>query len=131
MATLKQTINKLLSPRTNEHEQDKTIVITVGIIIVFGLIMLSSATSAVAYYEHQDSYYFLKHQFFGLGVGLLAFYFFSKVDYHRWGKYAFWFLVVSVILLLLVFIPGLSAHYGKARSWINIFGFSLDRKSVV
>lgn len=131
MSSLKQTLNKLLAPRASEHAPDKNLIITVGVIIVFGLIMLSSATAAVAYYDHGDSYYFFKHQLFGLAVGLLAFYFFSRVDYHRWGKYAFWFLVVSVLLLLLVFIPGLSAHYGKARSWINIFGYSLQPSELV
>jgi len=62
---------------------------------------------------------------------LAAFWFFSRVDYHRWKKYAFGFLLFSIILLLLVFIPGLSAHYGKARSWINVFGFSLQPSEFV
>lgn len=131
MIFLKQFINKLLLPKSNEHAPDRNLIITIGIIIVFGLIMLSSATSAIAYSEHQDSYFFFKRQLFGLLVGLAAFYFFSRVDYHRWGKYAFWFLAVSVILLLLVFIPGLSANYGKARSWINIFGYSLQPSELV
>ena len=131
MSTLKQTLNKLLKTRPNEHEFDKNLIFTVGAIIVFGLIMLSSATSAIAYYKYGDSYFFFKRQLFGLGLGVMAFYFFSRIDYHRWGKYAFWFLIVSIILLLLVFVPGLSANYGKARSWINIFGFSLQPSEFV
>lgn len=131
MPSLKQSLHKLISPRSSEHAPDKNLIITVGVIVIFGLVMLSSATAAVAYYEHGDSYYFFKRQLFGLGVGFAAFYFFSRVDYHRWSKYAFWFLVVSVFLLLLVFIPGLSAHYGKARSWINIFGYSLQPSELV
>lgn len=131
MSSLKQALNKILTPKVGEHVLDKKLIITVGVIIVFGLIMLSSATAAVAYYNHGDSYYFFKRQLFGLAVGLLAFWFFSRVDYHRWGKYAFWFLAVSVLLLLLVFIPGLSAEWGKSRSWINIFGYSLQPSELV
>ena len=101
------------------------------LIITFGLIMLSSATSAVAYTKYGDSYYFFKHQLFGIIIGTIAFYILSKIDYHRWEKYGFWFLILSIILLLLVFIPGLSANYGKARSWINVFGFSLQPSELV
>jgi cell division protein FtsW len=131
MPSLKQAINKLLRLRTNEHEADKRLIITVGIIVVFGLIMLSSATSAFAYYKYGDSYFFFKRQLLGLLMGLAAFWFFSRVDYHRWRKYAIWFLLFSVVLLLLVFIPGLSATYGKARSWISVFGFSLQPSEFV
>lgn len=131
MPSLKKTVNRLLHPRVNEHEPDKNLIVAIGIIIVFGLVMLSSATSALAYYKYGDSYFFFKRQLIGLFLGLAAFWFFSRVDYHRWAKYALWFLVVSIILLLLVFIPGLSAEYGRARSWIYVFGFSLQPSEFV
>lgn len=132
MATLKQAINKLLEPRIGEHEGDKNLVVAVGIIIIFGLIMLSSATSAVAYAKFGNSYYYFTHQLFGLFLGLIAGWLFSRLDYHLWRKYAFYFLIFSIVLLLLVFIPGLSATYGKARSWINVFGlFSLQPSEFV
>lgn len=121
-----------MAANKNGHEPDKILMITVGIIVVFGLIMLSSATSAYAYAtKAQDSYYFFKHQLFGLTLGIVAFFILSKIDYHFWRKYAFGFLFFSIFLLLLVFIPGLSAHYGKARSWINVFGFSLQPSEFV
>lgn len=131
MSSLKQFVNNLLRPRVNEHEPDKNLIITVGIIIVFGLIMLASASSVVAYAKFNNSYYYFTHQLFGLILGLIVGWFFSRVDYHRWKRYAFALLIFSVFLLLLVFIPGLSAHYGKARSWINVFGFSLQPSEFV
>jgi cell division protein FtsW len=127
----KQIIRKLIGSRSYGHEPDKALIIVVSAIIVFGLVMLSSATSALAYAKHGDSYFWFKRQLFGLCLGLVFFWFFSRRDYHEWKKYAFWFLVASVFLLLLVFIPGLSAKYGKARSWINIFGFSLQPSEFV
>ena len=123
---LKKKIKKILGQRIGYHEPDNALIIVVGVILLFGLISLSSASAIIAYSNFGDVYYYFKHQLVGLGFGLVAFIFFSRVDYHVWRKYAFWFLVGSVVLLLLVFIPGLSAHYGKARSWINIFGFSLQ-----
>ena len=131
MPSLKQSVSKILKPKRNEHEADKSLIIIVGIIIVFGLIMLSSASSVAGYTKFADSYYYFKHQLIGLFLGIAAFLFFSRVDYHRWKKYAFGFLIFSIVLLLLVFIPGLSADYGKARSWINVFGFSLQPSEFV
>ncbi len=131
MVLLKRIITKITKPKTNEHEADKHLLVSVGIILCFGLIMLSSASSVLAYAKFGSSYYYFKHQLIGLGFGMLAFFIFSKIDYHKWKKFAFSFLIFSVVLLLLVFIPGLSAHYGKARSWINVFGFSLQPSEFV
>ncbi len=113
------------------HEGDKWLIISIFVILVFGLVSLSSASSVVAYDKFGDAYYYFKHQLFGLGIGLVAFWFFASTDYRRWKKFAVGFLLFSIILLLLVFIPGLSASYGKARSWINVFGFSLQPSEFV
>jgi cell division protein FtsW len=131
MATLKRAIKSLLSSGTNEHEPDKNLIFSVIIIVIFGLIMMSSASAVVAYAKSGSSYLYLKHQLFGLMIGLIAFYFTSKIDYHLWRRFALGFLIFSIFLLLLVFIPGLSASYGKARSWINVFGFSLQPSEFV
>ncbi len=129
---LKQFFRRFFADKNNGHEPDKVLMITVAIIVVFGIIMLSSATSAYAYAtKAQDSYYFFKHQLFGLTLGIIAFLILSRIDYHFWRKYALGFLFFSIVLLLLVFIPGLSAHYGKARSWINVLGFSLQPSEFV
>jgi cell division protein FtsW len=125
MSSLLNWFNKLISYR-GERETDKPLVFISAAIIIFGLIMLSSASSVIAYNTYHDSYYFFKHQIFGLLIGLVGAWFFSRVDYHVWRKYAFWMLVASVGLLLLVFIPGLSARWGSSRSWINVFGYSLQ-----
>jgi cell division protein FtsW len=131
MATLKRVIKRLLSPGANEHEPDKNLIFSVSIIVIFGLIMMSSASAVVSYAKFGNSYYFLKNQLIGLVVGLIAFYFTSKIDYHLWRRFALGFLLFSIFLLLLVFIPGLAADYGSARSWINVFGFSLQPSEFV
>jgi len=104
----------------------------VGVITIFGLIMLSSASSAVAYEKFQDNYWYLKHQIlFGFLPGLIAFFIMARIDYRKWKKYALPFLALSIILLLLVFIPGLGVSYGRARNWINFFGMSLQPSEIV
>lgn len=131
MIKIKEFFNKLLLTKNSYHRADKFLIIIVGLIIIFGLVMLLSASSVVAYNSYQDSYYFFKHQLIGLSAGLLAFWFFSRFDYHRWKKMAFYLLIFSLILLLLVFIPGLAAGWGKAKSWIKVFGHSLQPAEIV
>ena len=131
MSTLKKKINNLVGKKIGYHEGDKSLVAVIFVILIFGLISLSSASSVMAYSRFGDAYYYFKHQLFGLSIGLIAFWVFSRADYRNWRKYAFHFLIFSIFLLLLVFIPGLSANWGEARSWINVFGFSLQPSEFV
>jgi len=114
-------------------QPDYVLIILFGILIFFGLIMLSSAGTVIGYQKFKDSYYFLKHQMlYGFLPGLILLYIFSKIDYHKWKKIAFPLLIFSIVLLLLVFIPGIGASYGtNAKSWINIFGFSIQPSEIV
>lgn len=115
------------------HQSDYSLIIIFGIIVVFGLVMLSSATSVIGYSKFQDSYWYLKHQLLsGFLPGLVLFFLLSKIDYQRWKKFSFLFLILSVVLLCLVFVPGIGADYGTdSRSWLNIFGFSIQPAEIV
>ncbi len=114
------------------HAPDMPLVITLGIIIVLGLVILSSAGTAVGYQKFGDSYHFIKHQIlYGLIPGLLFLYIFSKINYQVWKRFIVPLLVASILLLLIVFIPGVGAEYGTAKSWINLGGFSFQPSELV
>ena len=114
------------------HQADIGLVVLFGVIILFGLIMLSSATSVLGYDKFNDSYWYLKHQLLlGLLPGLLLFIVCSRIDYRLWKNFSVFFLWLSLLLLLLVFIPGLGANYGKARSWVNIGFLSMQPAELV
>lgn len=103
-----------------------------GIIVLFGLFALASASSVYSLNKFGSPYYVVLHQIYtGIIPGIFAFYFFSHFDYRKLEKFGYIFLAVSIMLLLLVFIPGLAAGYGKTRSWINIFGFSFQPAEAV
>lgn len=112
---------------------DYTLLLIVGAIVLFGLVMLLSASSPSGYAEFGDSYYFVKHQvIFGLIPGIAALIAFSRIPYTFWRTHAWNLLILSIILLVLVFIPGLSAGIGTAHSWISIGGvFSIQPSEIV
>src|SRR3989344_1027372 len=118
--------------RQGEKKPDQQLIWLVGFLTVFGLIMVFSAGVAVGWQKFNDSYWFVKHQIiFGLIPGLIFFAIFAKIDYFKLKSLAVPMLVFSIILLILVYIPGVGSGYGTARSWINFFGFSLQPSEIV
>jgi len=126
-----KTIKKALTPKRGEHEADGSLIISLGIILVFGLVMLSSASSVVSYAKFGNIYNYFSHQLLMVAFSLVLMFIVSKIDYHFWQKYAGAFLIASIVLLLLVFIPGIRADFGTSRSWINIFGQSFQPSELV
>lgn len=120
-----------LAPRPSEHEPDKSLITALFVLLVFGLVMLFSASWIVSYATYGNTYHYLLDQVFSLVIALAVFFIATRIDYHWWKKFAGFFLLFSIILLLLVFIPGLRAEYGTARSWINIFGQSFQPSELV
>ena len=112
---------------------DYILLLTVSAIILFGLIVLLSASSPNGYHQFSDSYYYLKHQvIFGLIPGIAGLVFFSRIPYTFWKKHAWNLMLISIALLVMVFIPGLAAGIGTSHSWITIGGvFSLQPSEIV
>jgi cell division protein FtsW len=122
--------------RTSElrnHEPDYTLLVLFGILLVFGLVMLSSASAPVGYAKFGDSYFFIKRQLmYGLLPGLFLFLFFSKFDYHRLTRYAYASFLASIAILVVLFIPGIGSTLGTgARSWIALGSFTLQPAEIV
>lgn len=115
-----------------EVKFDKPFFFLVVGMLIFGLIMLASASGPVGYERFGDSYYFLKHQLFsgvipGIILGGIAY----LIPYRTWQKYAFPMLILSIVLLVLVFIPGIGADFGTfAHSWVAIGGFSFQPSEI-
>lgn len=122
---------KIFASRSGEHEADKSLLSAVFVLLVFGLVMLFSASWIVSYSRFGNTYHYFIRQFVWIIISLIVFWVVSKIDYRVWKKFAVFFLFASVALLLLVFVPGLRSEYGSARSWINIFDMSLQPSEFV
>ena len=103
------------------HKPDYALLITVFIIVIYGLVMLASASAVISFEKFGDSNYLLKHQLlYGIVIGIIGFLIVSRLDYHVWRKFAFPLLALNLLLLLAVFIPGIGYEYGGARRWIDL-----------
>lgn len=111
---------------------DMVFVVLFTIVVVFGIVMLSSVSTAIAYERFGDSLYYLKHQlFYGFIPGVIICTVISFLDYRIWKKFAFPLYLASIGLLLAVFIPGLGATFGGSRSWIGLGGLTFQPAEVV
>ncbi|MDQ2680797.1 MAG: putative lipid II flippase FtsW [Candidatus Eremiobacteraeota bacterium] len=90
-----------------------------SILVAIGLIMIFSASSAIAYAEHHDTAFYLKRQFMWLGVGLICAYGAYQVDYRKLKQFAPYALVLCGLALVAVLIPHVGMIAGGSRRWIG------------
>lgn len=100
---------------------DTKLLFTVLSLLAIGLVAIASAGIFYAETRFGDDYYFLKRQLLvGIIPGMMALYFFQKTDYHRWQKVVVPLFLLNIILLILVFIPGIGLKVYGASRWVQI-----------
>lgn len=99
-------------------------------LVGFGCLMVYSASSYSAAYRYGNEYFFLFKQLFGVILGVFALFFFAFFDYHLLKKFKYWILAVSLILLVLVFVPGFGTQSYGANRWVNLFGISIQPSEI-
>ena len=90
----------------------------VGILLVLGIVMLFS-TSAYAQDAHGDIYYFLKRQLVWLLLGAAAAGVAAHVDYRLWRRLCWPAYGVTVVLLVLCFVPGVGSRLNGSWRWVH------------
>lgn len=95
------------------------------LLVGFGLIMVFSASSASAYYEalsKHDPTYYIKRQFLFAVAGIVIMYLTSRLNYQQLRWMSVFVLGFSILLLVLVLIPGIGVERNHARRWIRSIG---------
>ena len=103
---------------------DTNLIVITMFLIVFGLIMIYSASyykCSISKAFDYDSMHFLKNQATMAGAGLAAMLFVSGINYHIWKKKTIvWLAVIaSVVLTLILLIPALSITANGATRWVK------------
>lgn len=96
----------------------------------FGCLMVYSASCYSAAYHYGNSEFFLFKQIFGVVLGLFFMIALSFFDYHKLKKLKWWLVGVALLLLALVFIPGIGTESYGAKRWISVFGVSIQPSEI-
>ncbi len=99
---------------------------TAIILILFGLIMIYSASSIWAMYKFSDSFKYVKQQGLFILVGIILVLIISKIDYRIYYKNATKIFFSCIVLLILVLIPGIGSVRNGSRSWFGIGSFGIQ-----
>lgn len=86
---------------------------------LFGVLMVYNTSVIVAHEEFGDKFWFLKNQGLWAIVGITGGYIVSNIDYHYWKRWARIFYYISIILLVLVILPGFSSEVYGAKSRLS------------
>jgi cell division protein FtsW len=99
---------------------EKSYLILVFVLAFAGFFIFSSASLGLLAQTGATTKSVLTSQAIGLGIGLIFFYIFSKINYKLFRKYAFFIFIGAIALNLVLFIPQLSLFYNGASRWIII-----------
>ena len=98
---------------------DLPFLLLVLILLGIGLIMLLSASFPSAQAKG-DAFFFIKRQLVFAAMGLFAMFSIGKINYQRFRGVANIAIFVSIILLILVVIPGIGITRNHATRWLGI-----------
>lgn len=121
--------SKIFKNKLEPAEGGKTDLFLLGstvALIAFGTVMIYSSSSLLALDKFKDAEFFIKKQIIFLALGMILMTLLSKIPYHTWKKFAYPALGVSLVLLILLLVPGLGVRVGGATRWLRVGGLSFQ-----
>ncbi|GAB4166026.1 MAG: putative lipid II flippase FtsW [Terrimicrobiaceae bacterium] len=98
------------------------LLLTVAALSCLGMVMLSS-TAAFAYESRGDMYFFVKRQGMWLAIAVCGAVVAGWLDYRIWKRLWPFLLAVTMVLLVLCFIPPIGLKINGSSRWVNL-GFT-------
>ena len=98
---------------------DMPFLILVFCLLGFGLVMVCSASYVSAYYNHGDSFYFIKRQGIWAIGGIIVMFVLSVFDYRWFRKKLPWIMGIAFVMIVIVLIPHVGIERNGARRWLG------------
>src|SRR5437879_4800439 len=100
-------------------QPDRLLLFTTVALCGAGLVMVTSASVAFAYNQHESTFYYAERQAAWLLIGFVALFVLGRVDYRRIRRLAPAGAVAAGLLMLLVLVPHLGVSVNGARRWFD------------
>ena len=91
---------------------------TLLVLVITGLVLLTSISAYNGNVKFHDSFYYLKKQGFATGLGLVGMAVVSRIDYHRWIPLAVPGYLLSILLGVAVLLFG--EEYNGSKRWLSL-----------
>lgn len=110
----------------NQVDIDFPLLTACALLMGIGLVMIASASSAVADTNTGNTfYYFIRHMIY-IVIALVAGGLTLFVPMSVWQRYSGWLLVAAFVVLTLVLIPGIGREVNGSRRWIGVGIFNIQ-----
>lgn len=108
------------------------LLIIIGLLTLSGLLILATVSASSSLERTGSSFFYLNHQILvglipGIIFGTIAF--FTPLSLFR--KWSFFLLLGNIILLILVFVPGIGSVHAEANRWISIAGITFQPSEIL
>lgn len=105
---------------------DFTLILIIVLLVGVGLSVLFSSSYFHAEKLTGNPYYFFRRQVLRVIIGIVLGFIASRTPSTTLQRYTAWFLIISLILTILTFVPGIGTPIQGSRRWIFIFGNSFE-----
>ena len=110
---------------------DFVLVTLFSVLGFFGLLILSSASAHFSDSIYGNPSAIFNRQFFYFILGIIGLFACFFVPLNFWSSYDRLFITFGILLLFLVFIPGIGIEVNGANRWIRIAGFGLQPSEIM
>jgi cell division protein FtsW len=104
----------------NRLKIDRLFLTSIVLLAVAGFFIFTSASLGLLARGSANFQSVALNQSIGLIIGIVAFYIMSRFNYNNLRRYAFYILLVSLVINMLLFLPFFSLNHGGATRWIDL-----------
>ncbi len=118
-----------IGQRSSMLEYDQPLVWVTLLLLLGGMVMVYSASISLPdspKYANYKNHHFLLRQTMFVAIGLMAGLFAFRVKIEQWQKAAPALFIISLVLMVLVLVPGIGKGVNGARRWIGFGGLNLQ-----
>ena len=105
---------------------DVQLMFSVLFLVGIGIVMVYSASSALALKKYGTGYFFLKKQAFFSLLGFMALIICRRIPIKVYRIFAYPFLALALIFLVFVFVPDFGVSAGGSARWLHFGTFSFQ-----
>ncbi|HWK55633.1 MAG TPA: putative peptidoglycan glycosyltransferase FtsW, partial [Hyphomicrobiales bacterium] len=114
------------SYRARTYYGDPWLLIMVALLLVIGLVMMTSASVEIASRQYGDELYHFKRQLVFLGMGLCGAMVMVMMPMRFWYKGSVAWMALACLMLVLVLVPGVGREVNGSSRWFRLGFFSLQ-----
>ena len=102
-------------------KDSRSVMIPVLILVGIGTLMIYSSTALMSMRKYGGGFHYLWNHLFTVFVGITAMVILSRINYQKLRPLVYILLAVSLILVALVFVPGIGISGNGARRWLRLW----------